>query len=386
MLKYGCRLGLRRYYSVSSTDTYKLQLYKAAEDVNKLLETQDRSSYLLAQYIPEPVRNTFLAIRAFNLEVNKINDGGSNYGSISSKASSQLKSTMGVTTSDIKFQFWNDVITKVFTRDPFENNDLGEPIAFLLRDGLRNDFNLDITYFHRFLQTRRHFLKNKQFNNIDDICSYGEGTYSQLNYLTQALLLSPSISPSTIRLLEYSPSLQSKISDISAHIGQATAISSMILGLQYYATSRNQITLPIDTMTKFELSQETFLRLMQGHYERDSSEVKEIKEKLINIIYETSVRANDHILSARDLLTKTQLEIKQVISENQQDELLQRNYKRWRKGIPDAIFTPFMVSIPTSLYLRKLERNNFDLFSSQLQQKEWRLAWTSFKNYYMRRI
>lgn len=371
------------WYSTGSNN-YDLQLHSAREDINSLLEVHDRSSYILAQYIPEPARDAFLAIRAFNLEINKINDGGNNTNSVSSKASNQLSGSMGISTTDIKFKFWSDLLSRVFT-DPSSEKNLGEPIAILVRDALRNDLNLDLSYFHQFLQTRKHFLQTKSFQTVNDICSYGEGTYSQLNYLTQGLLLSPSISPSAISLLEHSTSLQSKVSDISAHIGQATAIGSMILGLKYYSSTRNQVTLPIDLMTKFDLSQESVLRLTQGHL-KDEKDISDVREKLKNITYETAVTANDHILSARDKLDKSREEILSIVKSHPSDQVLQKHQKRWRKNIPDVVFTPFMVAIPTTLYLQKLEKYDFDIFHPKLQQKEWRLAWTSFRNYYQRRI
>ncbi|ODV76793.1 uncharacterized protein CANTADRAFT_27565 [Suhomyces tanzawaensis NRRL Y-17324] len=366
---------IRRY-------SYQAQLHNAVENVSVLLEKSDRSSYLLAQYIPEPARNAFLAIRAFNLEINKI-DGGNSPGSVSAKASQQMSGSLGVSTADLKFKFWSDSISRVFTDD--SDKDLGEPIAVLLRDAIRNDLNLDITYFHQFLQTRRHFLKNPSFRTVDDICSYGEGTYSQLNYLTQGLLLSPSILPSAINLLEHSPELQSQVSDIAAHIGQATAVSSMILGLKYYATTRNLVSIPIDLMTKFDLSQEDLLRITQGHI-KDEDKIKDIREKLKNVIFETAITANDHILSARNKLAKVQELIVDVVKSNPRDEQLQKHSKKWRKNLPDVVFTPFMVAIPSTLYLQKLEKHDFDIFHPKLDQKEWRLAWTSFKNYYQRNI
>lgn len=374
----------QRRYASTNTGRYEQQLYKASENVNTLLEKHDRSSYILAQYMPEPCRNAFLAIRAFNLEINKINDGGNNAASVASKASNQLSSSMGILTADMKFKFWSDSLSRVFT-DPTSEKDIGEPIAILLRDALRNDLNLDISPFHQFLQTRRHFLNSKQFQTVDDICAYGEGTYSQLNYLTQGLLLSPSISPSAISLLEHSTSLQNKISDIAAHIGQATAVGAMILGLNYYSGTRNQITLPIDLLTKHDLSQESVLRITQGHL-KDEKDIKEVKEKIQNVVYETAVSANDHILAARDKLDKSRNEIIQVVNENKNDKLIQLNHKKWRKNLPDVIFTPFMVAIPTTLYLQKLEKYDFDVFHPKLQQKEWRLPWTSFRNYYQRKI
>lgn len=368
----------------SNTGSSSRLVFNAHENINKLLEQHDRSSYILGQYIPEPARNAFLAIRAFNIEIGKINNGGNNANSIASKASMQLSSSLGVSTGDMKFKFWSDLISKIFA-DPYKDQNIGEPIGILLQDSLRNDINLDIDCFHRFLQTRRNFIKSVNFNTVDNICSYGEGTYSQLNYLTQGALLSPGVSPSSIKLLEYSSLLQQQVNDIAAHIGQATAICAMILGCQFYGSSRNQVTLPIDLMTKFDLSQESLLRLTQGHI-KDNQEIESIKEKLKSIVYETAITANDHILSAKSKLEKSKLEIKNIVNANQQDKLIQSQFKKWRKNIPDAIYVPYMLAIPTQLYLERLQKYDFDIFHPKMQQKEWKLPWRSFKSFYQRNL
>lgn len=355
-----------RYYSYGAG--YESTLAKAREDVNQLLETQDRSSYLLAQYMPEPTRDAFLAIRAFNLEINRISN------------SSSSVSPLGVSPTDLKFKFWSDLLSRIFT-NPESDTNIGEPIAFLIRDGLRNNLNLDIGFFHQFLQTRRHFMNSGQFNTVSDICSYGEGTYSQLNYLTQGLMLSPGVSPSAISLLEHLSKLQQLVGDVAAHIGQATAVASMLLGANYYAGSKNMVTIPVDVMTKNDLSQEDFFRLAQGH--NDSTEVR---DKLKNCVYEVAVTANDHILTARQKIDQIRQEIGVVVGENPNDKLVSKHSRRWRKGIPDVVFLPFMVAIPTTLYLRRLEKNDFDLLSPNMQSKEWRLAWRSYRSYYQRKI
>ncbi|CAK9437847.1 uncharacterized protein LODBEIA_P22250 [Lodderomyces beijingensis] len=376
---------LRSVRSYSQNGTYASLISSSVENVTQLLQKGDRSSYILAQYIPEPARNTFVAIRAFNLEINKIHDGGSNTQSRASRASSQMSQTLGVSTADLKFKFWSDLILRVFTEDPDTTSDLGEPIAILLRDALRNNLHLDIAYFQQFLQTRRHFVKNNaSFRTTNDICSYGEGTYSQLNYLTQGVLLSPSISPSSIKLLELSNELQGLVTDISAHLGQSTAVASMINGLRFYASSRNQVTLPEDLMTKNGLSQEQLLRLFQGH--ADPAQVDEAREKLKQVVYETSIVANDHLLTARKKLADFQNEAGEVVRAHANDATLSKFARKWRAGVPDTIFTPMMVGIPTSLYLRKLEKYDFDVLNPKLQQQEWRLAWTSFRDYYKRTI
>lgn len=369
-----------------SSTSYESLLHNSVESVSQILEKSDRSSYILAQYIPEPARNTFLAIRAFNLEINKINEGGKNVQSRASMASRQMTQTLGVSTGDLKFKFWSDLLLRVFTEDSNSLKDLGEPIAILLRDGLKNNMNIDLSFLQKFLQTKRSFIKNNaSFSTINEICSYGEGTYSQLNYLTQQVLLSPSISPSSIQLLQYSPTLQSLLTDIAAHIGQATAIASMITGVRYYASTRNQVPLPIDVMSKHDLSQEDVLRLFQGHT-ADAKNDQDVRHKINLVVYDTAVVANDHMLTANKKLGDFKKEVAQVITLHSDDKSFQNFARKWRGKIPDAIFTPLMVGIPTSLYLKKLEKHDFDILNTNLQQPEWRLAWTSFKDYYLRKI
>lgn len=374
---YVCNI---RAYSTNLAG-YQSLVYNARENVSRLLERQDRSSYLLSQYVPEPARDAFLAIRAFNLEINKIDDRGS---AQASQASDYMSQTVGVSPADMKFKFWSDLLSQIFM-SPNSEKHVGEPIAILLRDALRNDLNLDISYFHKFLQTRRLFLKSKSFKTVEDICSYGEGTYSQLNYLSQGLLLSPSISPSTILLLEHSEQLQTLASDVAAHIGQATSVSSMILGLPYYASKRNQVTLPIDLMTKFDISQEDVIRVFQGHL-KDDSKLPDVRDKMKNVIFETAITANDHILTARQKISQMQNAIPDIVKANPKDALLQKYSRKWRRNIPDVLFIPFMTGIPSALYLQKLEKYDFDILNSKVSQKEWRLAYKSFMSYYTRTI
>lgn len=353
--------GMCRYFSASpQAHAYDQQLHNAVENVSALLEKNDRLSYLLAQYMPEPARPAFLAIRAFGLEVNKIASQGSR------------TTSMGLSTSDLKFKFWSDLVEKAFA-----GREVGEPAAFLLRDALEKGLNLDIGHFHTFLQTRKHFLTS-QFATAEDIGAYGEGTYSQLHYAAQGLLLLPPISPSAIALMEASPTLQKLVGDIAAHLGHATGVSAMLLGLTYYA-QQNRVTVPVDLMAKADLSQETLLRLAQGHL--DDAEQKVAREKLQNVVFDTAVYANDHLLLARQKLSQLVPEIAEVAAAA---NLVQR--ARWRRGIPDAVFTPFMAATPTALYLQRLEKHDFDVLSPKLLQKEWRLAWASFKSYHRRAI
>ncbi|ODQ58511.1 hypothetical protein WICANDRAFT_96530 [Wickerhamomyces anomalus NRRL Y-366-8] len=200
----------------------------------------------------------------------------------------------------------------------------------------------------------------------NELCSYGEGLYSQLNYIVQNLLLSNQLSPSTIKLVEESSELQNLITEISAHIGQSTGIASIVIGTKYYAQNKNQINLPIDIMTKHDLSQESLLRLFQGHEDQKA----EIEAKLKDVIYETCVVANDHLLTAREKLKAVKEEISKIISTTE-DELILRKSKTWKKQVPDCLF---------------LEKNDFDILSKNIENNYWKLVWNSYRNYQKRQI
>ncbi len=352
-------------------------IVSATQSCESLLERYDRSSWLLARYIPEPARNTFLAIRSFNIEISKIMNSSHN-------VSEEVRgATGGLSTASIKLDFWASLINNIFSN--YEKDLLtGEPVGILLQEALMKEQIMDPQRFLTAIQSRKLFLENPSFPNIDAICSYGEGTYSQYNYLIQSVLLSDSISPTSRILLEQYPEIQSNVVDIAAHIGQATSVATFLLGFQYYTSSMGQILLPIDLMTEQNLSQESVIRLNMGKLAE--SESKDTREKLREVVFQTATRANDHILAARFKLTKVQDRIKEISKDSNTDPRISKVCHRWRKNISDAIYIPYIVVHPTTLFLGRLEKADFDLFDPSLQTKEYRLAWKSFWSYYRRTI
>ncbi|ANZ73940.1 BA75_00404T0 [Komagataella pastoris] len=358
---------------------YRQSVVKARTDCTEMLNKFDKSSYLLAHYIPEPARDTWMAIRCFLLEVNKISDSNT-------RANSQFRANVGVGLLDVKFKFWEELLQKVFLGG--YQKPLGEPVATLLRDGINKELNLDMNMFQQILTSRLHYLKNTSklgFKNMDEVCSYGEGIYSQSNYLTQRLLLSPNISPSAVELLEQAPFLETNLTEVAAHLGQATGVATMLIGLKYYATTQNHIPLPLDLMAKHDLSQEQLLRLFNGYLE--GTDLARASEQLSNVVFDVATCANDHILTARQKFDQLKQDIGQVLDvEQAHNEFLQSRAQNWTKKVPDVLYVPFMSSIPTQLYLSKLEKYNFDINNGNLQSKDWKLAWKSYSNYSRRSI
>ncbi|CDR46607.1 CYFA0S24e01002g1_1 [Cyberlindnera fabianii] len=362
----------------STTSSYSTQISRAREACASSLRQYDKSSYILSAYIPSPARDCFIALRAFNIEVSKIT------GNEESQVNKKLRSTIGVSSTDLRIKFWEETLYKIF-QNPGSDQVVGEPVALLLRDSLRNGLNLDVSYLNQILMSRNEFLKRQQFQTVDELCGYGEGLYSQLNYLVQNLLLSDQLSPSTVALVEESEKLRNLITEIAAHLGQATGVASMVLATEYNAKVQDKVYLPVDVMSRFELSQEDVLRLYQGHLEEDKATKNDVELLLRDVVYETCITANDHLLTARSKLEEVKTTTKEIIK-SQSQPLVNQKSGSWKKSLPDCLFVPFMNAVPLSLYLSSLEKHDFDLVKNKIQNPYWKLVSRTFRSYQTRKI
>lgn len=360
--------------SPSGNASYGVQLEKARKACVESLRKHDKSSFVLSAYVPSPARDTFLAIRAFQLEMMKISNND--------QVNTKLRSTLGFSSLDMKFKIWEDLLQKKVFDAPYNDHVIGEPVGILLREAIRQEFNLNIGHFTQIMSSRKYFLERGQFANIDDICSFGEGFYSQFNYLVQNLLLSEQLSPSTISLLGESSVLRDLSVEIMAHLGQATSIASIVIGTRYYAT-QDKVYLPIDLMTKHDISQESLLRLFQGHLQTE--EADKVKIQLKDVIYESCIVANDHLLTARNKLDTIKSEI-ETITNKTTDSLILKRSKTWKRGIPDCLYVPMMNSIPLEGYLRQLEHHDFNIVDHKIENAYWKLVWNSYRSYKNRAI
>jgi NADH dehydrogenase [ubiquinone] 1 alpha subcomplex assembly factor 6 len=334
------RIGIKRgQVRWASTIGPSMDLSGAREHCLKLLKEQDRSSYILHSYIPAKARDAFIGVRAFNIETSKIAD--------SAKKQEFAK---------MRFEFWKGLVQKALSPSltPHSLHTVpAEPVAMMLAHANAVDnITLSRRFFITSLQTRETFMNNPPFRNVDKMASYGEGTYSQLNYLTQELLYS--ISPKSSEFLNQNPTLIEDLETVVAHIGQATGIATFLRGYNFFVSRKRFVPLPVDVMAKYDISQEQVLR---GEAPQHA---------IADVVFETATRANDHLISARTELNKL-------------NESLDGT-------IPDSMFLPAMTSIPVQLYLEKLEKYNFNILDPKLQKNEWRLPYRSYKAYNLRKI
>ena len=362
------------FYS-TSIDPYTDKVNKARFDCIDQLQKADPSSLFISKLYPEYLRDAFIAFKSFNLELSKISFGFQPGATAKSKEFNNLK-----------FHFWLQQLDKCNNLSLSNASqiilDINEPCTILLSDIILKDLKFNIEMLKQMVHSHQHFYNNNSsngFNNLDEICSFGEGTQSQINYLLQSILLSPQLkgfSDIGIELLELphsnSNNLRNNLTDISAHLGQATSIGSFLIGLKYFAERKQSLMLPIDCLTKYRLSEENCLRYLQGGYQ-DTSDIEEIKEKINNVVFDVATLANDHIISARSKLESAKSDIIQIANDNNRKDLL-----NCKKSFPECFFLPYMSGIPTIMYLERLEKHNFDVLHPGLQQKEWRLAFRTW--------
>ena len=370
----GC-LAAHQTFSTQA-DPYTDRVEKARFDCTEALTRADPSSLLLSKMYPAYLRDSFLAFRALNMELSKVSFGFQPGATAKSKEFNNLK-----------FAFWLQQLDacETLTLDNAATvlPGVNEPCTVLLADSVLRNLRFDASMLKQMVHSHQHFYNHNSasgFRNLDEVCSFGEGTFSQMNYLMQSVLLSPQLSGFAdpgVALLELpgSDDLRHSLTDISAHLGQATAVGSFLIGLRYFAEKKHTLMLPTDTLTKHRLPEEACLRYLQGGAVGAAADVDaDIKERLKNVVFDMATLANDHLISARTKLALVKNQVQQLAAELDTPESVRSLLRREKRGFPDCLFLPYLSGLPTILYLERLEKYDFDLLHPSLMYKEWRLA------------
>ncbi|CZT18995.1 related to ribosomal protein MRP17, mitochondrial [Ramularia collo-cygni] len=333
-----------------------------------LLRKYDTPSSLLLPYIPAPSRNAYIALRAFNIDVARTAD-----------------TTSTPTIGAMRLQFQRDAVTKALAGTPPK-----QPIALLLAqaaeelsiktDG-RSKFSK--SWFTRVIDTREKYLSNPPYPSIATLESYAENTYSTLLYLT----------------LQSLPMASLTADHIASHIGKAIGISAVLRGIPLIAfpgpanshsnqgqfagdvgaTRQGAVMLPLDIMAKCNVREEDVLRNgATAHGLRDA-------------VFEVATRANDHLITARQMLANVHAGQDAGHEYEHQDEeehihLPSTGVVETQAQEVERAFGVFMPAIPTQLWLDKLQKNDFDVFSPKLRVTDWKLPWKAYWAYNRRKL
>ncbi|CZR57291.1 probable ribosomal protein MRP17, mitochondrial [Phialocephala subalpina] len=337
-----------------------------------LLRKYDSPSYTLQTFVPLAARDAYLSIRALNVELARIPDLVSN-------------PTVGA----LRMQFWRDNLTRTFANTPPK-----EPVAILLHYALSSlqsrhpgiSTSVMKGWFMKVVNAREQYMDNRPYTSMDALETYSENTYSTLMYLTLAAL-----------------PLHSMAADhVASHIGKATGIAAVLRGLPLLAFPpppnhhsnnaafggalggsaggrQGAVVLPLDVMADAGVKEEEVFR--QG------AEAPGLKDA----IFKVATRANDHLITAREMLKNLQ-QGKDAGHEFEHEGEEGHQYAEISsKGVSQADevekgFGVLMPAIATRLWLEKLEKVDFDIFKPELRAREWRLPWKAYWGYSRRSI
>ncbi|KAK5137260.1 hypothetical protein LTR08_000230 [Meristemomyces frigidus] len=359
-----------RQYSASTTplDLSADEVARARRFCLDLLRKSDTPSSLLLPYIPRHARDAYIALRAFNVEVARTAD-----------------TTSTPTIGAMRLQFQRDAVTKALAGTPPK-----QPIAILLAKAAH-----DITrktegrgkwsksWFTRIIDTREKYLSNPPYASLASLESYAENTYSTLLYLT----------------LQALPMSSLTADHIASHIGKATGIAAVLRGLPLLAfpgppnKHSNQaqfsgdvgakragaVMLPLDIMAETGVREEDVLRNgASAHGLRDA-------------VFTVATRANDHLITARQMLQAVRAGQGEDHDFEHGDEeehvyLPAKSAAETQAQEVERAFGVFMPAVSTQLWLERLEAADFDVFSAKLRVTDWRLPFRGFGAYYRRKL
>jgi NADH dehydrogenase [ubiquinone] 1 alpha subcomplex assembly factor 6 len=285
----------------------------------------------------------------------------------------------------MRLQFQRDAVTKSLAGSPPK-----QPIALMIaqasdqlaaQTGGRSKFSK--SWFTRIIDTREKYLSNPPYPDIASLESYAENTYSTLLYLT----------------LQSLPMASLTADHIASHIGKAIGISAVLRGLPLIAfpgpanTHSNQgqfagdvgasrqgaVVLPLDIMAKCNVREEDVLRNgASAHGLRDA-------------VFEVATRANDHLITARQMLDNIRAGKDAGHEYEHQDEEEHVTFPSIGKAETQAqeverAFGVYMPAVATQVWLDKLQKNDFDVFQPKLRVTDWKLPWRAYWAHRRRKI
>ncbi|CAL3966416.1 unnamed protein product [Diplocarpon coronariae] len=364
--------GAKRKYGTTSYNTpaphpaqiSEADVLAARSYCSNLLQKFDSPSYTLQTFIPRSARDAYLSIRALNIELARIPD---------------LVSTP--TVGALRMQFWRDNLTRTFANTPPK-----EPVAILLHHALQTlqerhqgiRTNVMKGWFMKVIDAREKYMDNRPYTTLNELETYAENTYSTLMYLTLAVL-----------------PLHSMAADhVASHIGKATGIVAVLRGLPLLAfppppnhhsnnaafggrnirARQGSVVLPLDVMVEAGVKEEEVFR--QG------SDAPGLKDAIFTV----ATRANDHLITAREMLKSLQQgkgaghDFEHEGEEGHQYDESEFKVSSQAEEIERG-FGVLMPSLATRLWLERLEKHDFDVFRPELRAREWRLPWKCYWAY-----
>lgn len=271
-------------------------------------------------------------------------------------------------------QFWRDAVSSALAHKPPK-----EPVAVLLANAsaslaeqTQGTARFSRVWLHRVIGAREAHLHNPPFPDITALETYAESTYSTLLYLTLSALPVASVTAD----------------HLASHIGKAQGIAAVLRGLPLIAfppppnkhanqaafggdQRQGAVLLPLDIMARCGVREDEVLR--------KGAEAKGLRDA----VFDVATRANDHIITAREMMKNLQAG-RDVGHEFEYGDERRDHVQSGVNGdgpvtVPDqaseaeAGFSAYMPAVPTQLWLDRLQKSDFDVFHPSLLRSDWKL-------------
>ncbi|XP_060806395.1 NADH dehydrogenase (ubiquinone) complex I, assembly factor 6 isoform X2 [Amyelois transitella] len=199
------------------------------------------------------IRSPALVVRAFNVEVARVQDV-----------------TSDPKVADFRLQFWLDTLNEIYNPGQSLKNIPANPVAQELYK-VCSTYKLPRRHLEKLISSRSTLLKTKYFRSMEDVERYAEDTVSSVFYLILSIA-----------------NVKSVYADHAAsHLGKAQGIVNILRSLQV-SSHHKMVSLPMDILMKNDISQETVLRCIDS-------------DKMRNVTFEIASRANHHLTKARSI-------------------------------------------------------------------------------------
>jgi NADH dehydrogenase [ubiquinone] 1 alpha subcomplex assembly factor 6 len=238
---------------------------------------------------------------------------------------------------------------------------------------------MSLSWFMRVIAAREQYLNNAPYTSLEALESYAEKTYSTLLYLTLSSLPMHSLAAD----------------HLASHIGKASGIVAVLRGLPLIAfpplpNHHNNptgfgdlpgggggggrlgaVTLPLDIMSETGVKEEeVFRKGAQAHGLKDA-------------VFKVATRANDHLITAREMLKNLQSG-KDIGHEFEHEGEEGHEYTSTSAQPRHSLlevergFGALIPVVATNLWLQRLEKHDFDVFRPELRRREWMLPWKAY--------
>lgn len=224
-------------------------------------------------------------------------------------------------------------------------------------------------WLQRLINTREKYMDNRPFTSLAALEEYAENTYSTLMYSTLAAL----------------PIRSTHVDHLASHIGKACGIVAVLRGVPILVSPAPSVKsphgadvgggrspvllLPLDVMAEAGLREEDV-------YRRGPQ-----AEGFQDAIFKIATRANDHLITAREMLKNIQAGENPGHEYEHQGEAEHDYSGATQEGDSTKRdlgrgFGVLLEAIPASDYLARLETANFDPFAVR---SGWKLPWSIWR-------